>query len=406
MKIYINVIAAFLLLIIFTSCVKEVMINPDPSFTMTFQHDGKTDASAGDPFYVIPTGSGEFLTLYDGTPGYVYGEVGAKGTDFNKRDSMLVQYNDAGKYKITVVASSAGNFGKDYNSVVNTVEVDVIDARNSFSGFFINGVAGEITTDNEIRFSVPDAVTDLNFKAVFVCASPLSTVFVNGVKQVSDTTVNNFAQPVVYTVKSDVGTEKTYTVKFTLTPSSSEKKISKFKLGIGGNGEVGVIDEDNKTITVASNYGTNLASVRLVLEYSYSSKVLINGITPYSDRTNYNLVATVKTLKVVAQDKSEVIYSLVTTSEPPVSQFTFAGLIPAPVGIINTTAKTITIDVLKGTDVTKLTAQWTGSIGKVTIGSVIQSNGVTVNNFTTPLTYTFYKGSTAGDKFVVTVIQK
>ena len=124
----------------------------------------------------------------------------------------------------------------------------------------------------------------------------------------------------------------------------------------------------------------------------------------YSDRKNYNLTSTgVKEVKVVAQNKSEVIYKLNTTLDKPVNTFTFAGLVPAPQGVINEADKTITVDVLKGTDITKLIAVWTGSIGKVTVGTTTQVNGKTENNFSSPVTYTFYKGTTAGDKYKVTV---
>ena len=71
--------------------------------------------------------------------------------------------------------------------------------------------------------------------------------------------------------------------------------------------------------------------------------------------------------------------------------------------MIDVAAKTITVDVLKGTDITKLVAKWIGSIGKVTIGTTVQVNGVTVNDFSKPITYTFYKGSIAGDKYTVTI---
>ncbi len=104
MKIIDKIIAVFVVLMYFTACIKEEMIVVDPDFTLTFQRDGRQDAYAGTPFYVIPTGSGEFLTLFDGTDGHVWGEQGAKGIDFNKADSLLVQYNDAGKYKLTLVS--------------------------------------------------------------------------------------------------------------------------------------------------------------------------------------------------------------------------------------------------------------------------------------------------------------
>jgi len=385
------------------SCAKEEMIETDPSFVLSFERNGETGAKAGTKFFVIPTGSGEFFTLFDGTDGHVWGEEGAKGLDFNKADSLPVNYGKAGTYNLTLVTSSAGDYGKDYKSVSKTVPVNVIDLRNSFSAFNINGTDGVFGENNEILFSVPDIVTDYNFVALFGFNSDDAKAYVNGTEQVSGETVNDFSQPLTYVVKSGGGTENPYTVKFSTFPASAEKAITKFQLGLGGNGEIGVIDEENKTINLLSNYATNLASVRLVISSSFGSTVYL-GNAVYSDRKNYNLTSTgIKEVKVVAQNKTEVTYAINTTLDKPVNTFTFSGLVPAPQGIIDVNAKTIKIDVLKGTDITKLVALWTGSVGKVTVGSTTQTNGTTKNNFTSPVTYTFYKGTTAGDKYTVTV---
>ncbi|HET6559289.1 MAG TPA: hypothetical protein VFG54_18340 [Prolixibacteraceae bacterium] len=400
--IYKNFVILITCLVCF-SCTEEEMISPNPDFKLSFQQAGNTNAEAGTAFYIIPTGSGEFITLYDGTTGHVWGESGAKGIDFNKADSVAVSYLAAGKYKLTLVASSTGNFGDEFSRSVKTVEVNVVDKRNSFTVFNINGIDGAITKDNEILFSVPSSVVNFNFVPVYGLQSDLSKVYVNGVEQISDTTSNDFSQPVVYTVKAAEGNEKTYTVKISTFPASSEKILSKLNFGIGGNGEAGVIDEENKTITITSNYATNLSAVRLIVASSYGSKVLV-GTGAYSDRKNYNLGPTgIKTVKVVAQDNSEVEYKLNVVLDNPVSAFTFEGLVPAPAGIIDPVAKTITVDVLKGTDITQLVAKWAGSVGKVTIGTVNQVNGVTANDFSKPIAYTFYKGSTAGDKYTITV---
>jgi len=403
MRLIYKSIAIVLTLLITASCAKEEMINPDPDFILSFQRDGKTDALAGSAFYVIPTGSGEFLTLFDGTPGRIWGEPGAKGTDFNKADSVLLQYSAAGVYTLTLVSTSAGDFGKEVSRKTKSVEINVVDERNAITLFNINGVDGLISSSNEITFSVPDIITDFNFPATLVLQSNLAKAYVNGVEQVSTVTVNNFAEPVVYTVKSAQGNEQQYTVKFSTFPASSEKQLTNFALGVGGNGEIGSIDEASKTINITANYATNLKLVRLVLGSSYASKILLSNAA-FSDRKSYDISPTgIKTITVIAQDNSETTYSINVTTDDPVSSFTFAGLVPAPVGIIDKTAKTISIDVLKGTEITKLVAVWTGSVGKVTIGTVTQTNGTSVNNFSNPLTYTFYKGSTAGDKYAVTV---
>jgi len=406
MKTIYKTIIILLTLVVSASCAKEEMVAVDPGFILSFERDGKTDALAGNTFYVIPTGSGEFLTLFDGTEGRVWGEPGAKGVDFNKADSVGVRYNAAGKYFLTLVSTSTGDFGKQVSREVKSVEINTVDDRNSFTVFNINGVDGVFSPNNEISFSVPDIITDFNFKVIFVLESELAKTYVNGVEQTSDVTINDFSQPLVYTVKSALGSEKQYTVKFTTFPSSTAKMLTKFAFGVGGNGEIGVVDEANKTINITANYATNLASVRLVLESSYASKIYLNNAI-YSNKKNYNLSNSgsnqVAAIKVVAQDNSEVIYTINIVMDNPVNSFTFVGLVPEPKGLIDVAAKTITIDVLKNTDITNLIALWSGSIGKVTIGTAVQTNGVTPNNFANPQTYTFYKGTSAGDAYVVTV---
>jgi len=399
-------IAIVLTLIISAACAKEEMITVDPSFVLSFQRDGQANALAGTAFYVLPTGSGEFLTLFSGKEGNVWGVEGAKGIDFNKADSMSVQYNDAGKYMLTLVSTSAGDFGKEVSRSVKTVEINVIDQRNAITLFNVNGVDGQISATNEISFRVPDITTSFVFAPTFLLQSDLAKAYVNGVEQTSTVTTNDFSQPVVYTVKSAEGNEIQYTVKFTTFPASAEKALTKLELGAGGNGEVAVIDEAAKTITLIANYGTNLKSLRLGLASSFASKIYLGTpLAVYSDRKNYDLTTAtgIKTIKVVAQNNTEQIYNIVVEIDDPVSSFTFAGLVPAPTGVIDPVAKTISVDVLKGTDITKLVAVWIGSVGSVKIGTAAQTNGVTVNNFSSPLTYSFYKGTTEGDKYVVTV---
>lgn len=410
-KYILKFIAVNLLIALLTACTVEESIKVNPEFELTYERNGGVNALAGQAFYVIPKGSGEFLTLFDGTTGRVWGETGAKGIDFNKADSLAVSYSTAGTYKLTIVSTSSSNFGNEITRLFKTVDVTVVDERNSFTNFFINDVAGVINPNNEIVFSVPDITTNFNFKAIFNTSSPLAKVFVNDVEQISGTTINDFTNPVTYKVKSAQSTEKEYKVIFNKYAASSEKQITKFTLGTGtgGNGEVGVIDELNKTISIIANYGTNVSSVNLYIESSYGSRIIINSnqyILANATRSRYNLTTTASTIKVIAQNNSEIVYTLIITNQDPVSSFTFLGLIPSPVGIIDNVAKTITIDVLKGTDITKLIAKWVGSNGTVKIGTMNQTNGTTANDFSSPKSYVFYKGTTVGATYTVTVQEK
>lgn len=427
MKVIYFYLTIFLSVIcIASSCIDEPYTEGNPDFILSFQRDGRTKASAGSYFYVIPQGSSEFLTLYDGTKGHVWGETGATGIDLNKMDSIGVKYDSIGHFTLSLVATSIGKMGEKISKLAKTVEIDVVDERNAITNYYMNGVQGIITKDNKILFSFPDITTNFTYTPIFDLASNSSAckVTVNGVEQTSQVSTQTFTPdvPVVYTVKSPEGKEVTYSVILSLYKSSNNCKLLKFNLGSGvgsnGFGEVGIIDEQNKTVNLNINYATDLSSVLVVLESSYLSTAKI-GTKTYSASTSkkpFTLTASTN-IAVTAEDKVTIgNYSLKINSQNSIADFTFAGFKPDPIRTIDMVSKTITIDIAKGTDISKLKAVWTGSAGVVTVKQgdteVVQSNGITENDFSTPLKYTFYKGNASltditklkkGDEYTVYV---
>ncbi len=414
-----------LLISVFTifSCVEEPFTEGNPGFILSFQRDGRTSAQAGVTFYAIPKGSGEFLTLYNGTAGHVWGETGATGIDFNKADSLGITYDSIGHHAVSLVATSIGKYGKKIDKLAKTIQVDVVDERNSITHFFANGAEATITSDNQILFSFHDVTTNFTYKPIFKLGSNSTacTVTVNGELQTSGVSVQTFipSVPIVYTVKSPEGTEKNYSVVVNTFKSSTECKLLNFSLASGqssnGFGETGVIDETNKTISLNANYASDLSSVKLVIGNSYASTVKIISST-YKTTTGYNLNKPT-TVKITAEDLKTIgVYTLNLTTQDPVIDFTFVGFVPTPVRVIDVASKTITIDVAKGTDISKLKAFWTGSLGVVSLkygsNDSIQANGISVNDFTIPRKYTFYKGNgsvsdltklVSGDEYTVIV---
>lgn len=393
------------------SCATEEMITIDPSFEVSFQREGRTYALAGEQLQVILTGEAQFCTLYDGTEGHIYGDSAALGTDFNTADSLTVTYGTAGTYQMTVIFTSSGKWGSEVKREIKTLPIEVKDNRNTMTSFMIKNVLGSFKPNNTIEVALPNSVTNFNFSPTFVTNSSAATVTVNGVIQTSGSTVNDFSSPVIYVVKSATGEENQYTVNITSYEASSEKNVTKFSLANDktyGFGEVAEIDNTNHIINLPVNYGTNVNKVKVTLETSYGSIAYFNSSTSvYPDRTYTNISGTLtdplQTIRVVAQDSSSVTYQFTTTLLDPVTSFKFTGLTPNPVGTIDTVNKTITVNVLPGTDVSALVAEWEGTLGTVKIGTVTQVNGTTANNFSSPVQYTFYKGTKAGDKYTVTV---
>ncbi len=410
-----------ILTLIFSSCVDEKLITPNASFRLSNQTGIATEYTCyvGETFYVVKKGDGEFLTLFDGMSGKVWGESGSLGVQFQLNDSLPVTYTTAGEYNLSVVASSSAKFGEDLIQDYKTVKMKVIDRRNAFTGFslFISNTEYKAIIDNKqnVTISIPDVYKDSikATKPLFFTSSSAAEVLVNNQKQISGINVLDLSNTVVYKVLAPNGNYLEYNVKVDFYKSSSEKGILQFKLtkgGTYGNGEEGVIDEVNKTITINLNYATPADRVKVEIISSVSSTYWYNGTSEFGTYTNLSTKGTnpLTTIKVKAQDMSETSYSVIATSEVAFKTFTFKGFNPAPISIIDNLAKTITVKVLKGTDITKLVAEWNGTVGKVRVGNgtTNQVNGTTVNDFSTPKQYKLYKGtsSTVSDTYTVTVV--
>lgn len=76
---------------------------------------------------------------------------------------------------------------------------------------------------------------------------------------------------------------------------------------------------------------------------------------------------------------------------------------PASTGTIDETAKTVTVIVPFGTDVTSLVAVFTASGVETTVNSVEQESGVTTNDFTDPVIYTVTAANSSTRQYTVTV---
>jgi hypothetical protein len=72
-------------------------------------------------------------------------------------------------------------------------------------------------------------------------------------------------------------------------------------------------------------------------------------------------------------------------------------------GTINETDKTIAVIMPYGKDVTALTATFTTTGAGVKVGSIVQINGTTTNNFTSPVIYTVMAADASKQDYVVTV---
>ncbi len=90
------------------------------------------------------------------------------------------------------------------------------------------------------------------------------------------------------------------------------------------------------------------------------------------------------------------------SSSKQLTEFRFES--PAAMGVINESAKTISVTVPYGTDVTSLIAFFSSTGAEITVNGVEQESGVTENDFSSPVTYSVTAEDDSTVDYIVTVI--
>ncbi|MEI6449749.1 MAG: hypothetical protein WCP98_07335 [Actinomycetes bacterium] len=92
-----------------------------------------------------------------------------------------------------------------------------------------------------------------------------------------------------------------------------------------------------------------------------------------------------------------------TDSDKAITAFSFDGLTPHVDGVISEAAHTVALTVPVGTNVGALVATFATSGAAVAIGVIPQVSGLSINDFTSPLTYTVIATDASTQAYVVTV---
>lgn len=201
-----------------------------------------------------------------------------------------------------------------------TVTVTVAaNSAKAITAFSLNGTAGVISGQN-IAVTVPYGTDVTTLIAIFTTTG--QSVKVNNVAQVSGVTPNNFTNQVVYTVTAEDGSTQNYTVTVTVALSSDNQMIE-FSL----DGTEGVIDQINKTITIAMPYGTDLSADLTATFLTDGASVTIGSVVQTSGQTPNNF-STPVTYTVHAANGDTRDYVIAVTTKAVISQATgisFAG---------------------------------------------------------------------------------
>jgi hypothetical protein len=308
--------------------------------------------------------------------------------------------NFSGPVAYTVSAADGTAATYTVNVTVATISAKAITAY-SFIGFpAALGVINEPA--KTIAVILPSGTNVTSLIASYTTTG--TGVKVGSAVQTSGTTPNNFISPVLYTVTAADGTTAAYSVYIAFT-SNAAKAITSFSF-IAFPASPGVINEPAKTIAVTVPFGTDLTA--RIGYFTTTGTVVKIGATVQTSGTTVNNFTNPVTYTVTAADGTTASYTVTTTIAPntakAITAFSFIAF-PSSPGVINEPAKTIAVTVPFGTDLSARIGYFTTTGKVVKIGSVVQTSGATVNNFTLPVVYTVTAadGSTATYTVTVTI---
>lgn len=264
-----------------------------------------------------------------------------------------------------------------------------------------------VINGNIISFSMPVSVDITALRATFTCSAK-AIVKVGTIVQQDKISINNFTSPVLYTVTAEDGSNQTYTV----TIVSSDKALITF----------GFLKVDNPSLTEDFNGVLTGTSINLLVSSSADLSLLKANFT-CSPKTTVKIGDAIQQSKVTianfslpvvysvfAEDGSKQDYTVTVLKKSSAKVLISFGLNKAEnssliadcPGTINGT--NVSVVVPFKTDLSSFKASFSISPKSSTkVGTMIQQDKVTVNNFSSPITYTITAEDGSSTNYTVTV---
>jgi hypothetical protein len=371
--VYISIICS----VIFWGCEKEDISQPRACFTADI-----TEANVGEPVTFANCGEGKAFSIWTGDQYHSYANYGIDaGVNF-EGETFTYPYPEPGTFTVAMVATSYGNNGQDIFEDVDSLVVNITDNRAEFLefGFRSPKVVGTIE-GQDIFAEVPYGTDFTRLKATFKTSSKFAVVTVDGVEQITGKTANDFTNPVEYVVTAQTGDKKTYMAHVYAVPDTAKELIS-----YSINRISGVFEGNNILVTMPPG-DTNFTSLRAMFETSSEKAIVtVNGVVQISGGSRNDFTDPVEYV-VTAEDESTRTYTVIVEEEIGFLSFGFEQLVPPVYASIS--GYDLSVLVLQGTPVDSLIASFvtTSHNPTVKIGDVVQTSGVTLNDFSNPVTY-------------------
>ena len=383
-------------ILIIWGCEEEDINTPRACFTVDV-----TEANVGEPVTFTNCGEGKAFSIWTGDTYHAYANYGTDaGVKFDKTP-WSYSYPEPGTFTVAVVATSYGNNGEDVFEDVDSLVVNITDNRAEFLefGFRSPKVIGTIE-GQDIFVEVPYGTDFTRLKATFKTSSKFAVVTVDGVEQLTGKTANDFTNPVEFVITAQTGDKTTYMAHVFAVPDTAKELIS-----YSINRIPGVFEGNNILVTLPPG-DTNFTTLRALFETSSELAVVtVNGVVQVSGGSRNDFTDPVEYV-VTAEDESTNTYTVIVEEEIGFLSFGFEQLVPPVYASIS--GHNLTVNVLPGTPIDSLVANFvtTGHNTTVKIGDVEQTNGVTVNDFSNPVTYTLEADNRSVDYTIrVTIIK-
>lgn len=243
-----------------------------------------------------------------------------------------------------------------------------------------------------------------SLKAVFTLSAG-AVALVGTVEQVSGTTANDFTNAVAYAVKAEDGSTQNWTVT---VKKSSEKDFTAFAISGLTLAKAAEINTTDHTVYAEVVYGTSLSSLsnaKATFTLSPEATAKIGSVVQVSGSTANDLRTPVSYIVTAADGSTQewiVSVSIEASNAKDITAYSFAA--QTKPATIDTTARTVAIEVKYGTNVTALVANYALTLNSTAkVNGVTQRSGITSNNFTNPVTYAVQAENGTRQNWVVTV---
>ncbi|MEC0093712.1 S-layer homology domain-containing protein [Paenibacillus macquariensis] len=328
----------------------------------------------------------EIFTVSEGAsvPNHI---SGVKRTDYTNPVILTVVAEDGSKQDYTVTVTIGPS---------NIKSIKSFDLSAPVVTGFIDDEAFAIF------LTVPQGTNVTALKPTFITDESAAKVKVNGTVQDSGVSAQNFTQPLIYTVEALDGSTRNYTVTVNFQRElSTAKEITYF--GLASLSSVGIIDEINHKIALTVPFGTNLASLAPAFT-STGTRVYVNQVQQISGEAvlDFRSLVDYVVYDEVGDSQVYTVTVQVAAASSTKEMLTFA--VAGTEGTVNEAAHTISVVLPARGSLLNQTATFTTNGQSVKIGNEVQYSGRTLNDFTSPLTYTVISENGLTQNYVVTTV--